>query len=196
MELWLWYTFWHSKHTNSPIGEKLKNCVCYLISLQGESCTHPSWPITIKTWISLYRNKSETICRSLHSNRQYLMPGDLLELSLNSENSKNLLYDDWRYNTFLMAEWRYTCKTQLECTGWFTIQLLECSQELAMRIYMRAHYHAVVTHAHLQLNLFYHPFYPDVNHVRKDTRPSPAFPYCKRWKAGRGLGIRLTEKVR
>ena len=27
---------------------------------------------------------------------------------------------------------------------------------------------------------------------RKDTRPSPAFPYCKRWKAGRGLGMRLS----
>ena len=42
-----------------------------------------------------------------------------------------------------------------------------------------------------QLNLFYHPFYPDITHVRKDTRPSPAFPYCKLWKAGRGLGTRL-----
>ena len=28
-------------------------------------------------------------------------------------------------------------------------------------------------------------------HVRKDTRPSPALPYCKRQKAGRGLGTRL-----
>ena len=28
----------------------------------------------------------------------------------------------------------------------------------------------------------------DVTHVRKCTRPSPAFPYCKRWKAGRGPG--------
>ena len=28
-------------------------------------------------------------------------------------------------------------------------------------------------------------------HVRKDTRPSPALPYCKRRKAGRGLGTRL-----
>jgi len=44
---------------------------------------------------------------------------------------------------------------------------------------------------HVQLNHFYHPFYPDVTHVRKDTRPSPALPYWKRWKAGRGLGTRL-----
>ena len=29
--------------------------------------------------------------------------------------------------------------------------------------------------AHTQLNPFYHPFYPDVTHVRKDTRPSPTF---------------------
>ena len=28
--------------------------------------------------------------------------------------------------------------------------------------------------AHAQSNPFYHPFYPDVTHVRKDTRPSPA----------------------
>ena len=33
--------------------------------------------------------------------------------------------------------------------------------------------------AHAQLIPFYHPFYPDVTHVRRDTGPSPAFPYCK-----------------
>ena len=26
------------------------------------------------------------------------------------------------------------------------------------------------------------------SHVKKCTRPSPAFPYCKRWEAGRGPG--------
>ena len=45
--------------------------------------------------------------------------------------------------------------------------------------------------AHAQSNPFYHPFYPDITHVIKVTRPSPAFPYCKRRKAGRGLGTRL-----
>ena len=30
-----------------------------------------------------------------------------------------------------------------------------------------------------------------VTHMRKDTRPSPAFPYYKRQNAGRGLGTRL-----
>jgi len=60
-----------------------------------------------------------------------------------------------------------------------------------MRIYAWARYHAVVTLAHVQSNPFYHPFYPNITHVRKDTRPSPAFPYCKRRKAGRGLGTRL-----
>ena len=44
---------------------------------------------------------------------------------------------------------------------------------------------------HVQLSAFYHPFYPDVTHMRKDTRPSPAFLYCKRRKAGWGLGTRL-----
>ena len=44
---------------------------------------------------------------------------------------------------------------------------------------------------HAQLNPFYHPFYSDVTHVRKDTRPSPALLYWKRWKAGWGLGMRL-----
>ena len=33
--------------------------------------------------------------------------------------------------------------------------------------------------AHAQLNTFYHSFYPDITHVRKDTRPSPAIPYWK-----------------
>ena len=46
--------------------------------------------------------------------------------------------------------------------------------------------------AHTQSNPFYHPFYPDVTHVRKDIRPSPALPNCKRRKAGRGLGTRLS----
>ena len=44
---------------------------------------------------------------------------------------------------------------------------------------------------HDQLNPFCHPFYPDVTHVRKDARPSPALPYWNRWKAGRSLGMRL-----
>ena len=36
------------------------------------------------------------------------------------------------------------------------------------------------------------PFlYPYVTHVINYPRPSPAFPYCKLWKAGRGLGTRL-----
>jgi len=39
--------------------------------------------------------------------------------------------------------------------------------------------------AHAQLNPFYHPFYPDVTQVRKDTRP----PH----KAGRGLGMKLEQ---
>ena len=44
---------------------------------------------------------------------------------------------------------------------------------------------------HAQLNPFYHPFYTDVTHTRKDTRPSPAFPYCKQQKPRQGLGMRL-----
>ena len=36
------------------------------------------------------------------------------------------------------------------------------------------------------VNTFYHPFYPDVTHVRRNTRPYPAFPYWKRQKAGWG----------
>ena len=48
-----------------------------------------------------------------------------------------------------------------------------------------------VQYAHTQLNPFYHPFYPDVTHAKKDTRPSPALPYWKQRKAGRGLGMKL-----
>ena len=43
------------------------------------------------------------------------------------------------------------------------------------------------------INPFYHPFYPDVTHVRKDTRPSPALPYCKRRKARQGLETTLSS---
>ena len=32
---------------------------------------------------------------------------------------------------------------------------------------------------------------PDITHVRKCTRPSPAFPYCKRQNAGWGPGTTL-----
>ena len=64
-----------------------------------------------------------------------------------------------------------------------------------MHIYALVHYHAVVTFAHVQSNPFYHPSYPDVTHVRKDTRPSSAFRYWKRRKAGRGLGKRLGSMV-
>ena len=63
---------------------------------------------------------------------------------------------------------------------------------ICMYMYVWARYHAVVNLAHVQSNPFYHPFYPDVTHVRKDTRPSPAFPYCKRRKAEWGLGTRLS----
>ena len=63
-----------------------------------------------------------------------------------------------------------------------------------MHIYAWARYHAVVTLIHIQSNPFYHPIYLDVTHVRKDTRPSPAFPYCKRRKAGRGLEMRLYSR--
>ena len=38
------------------------------------------------------------------------------------------------------------------------------------------------------INSFNHPFYHDVTHVRKDTRLSPAFLYCKWWKAMLGPG--------
>ena len=38
------------------------------------------------------------------------------------------------------------------------------------------------------INSFNHSFYHDVTHVRKDTRLSPAFLYCKWWKAMLGPG--------
>ena len=38
--------------------------------------------------------------------------------------------------------------------------------------------------AHAQLNPFYHPFYPNVTHVRKDTRLSPLFRTANDGKLG------------
>ena len=42
--------------------------------------------------------------------------------------------------------------------------------------------------AHAQSNPFYHPFYPDVTHVRKDTRPSPCFTVLKAKESWAGPG--------
>ena len=42
-----------------------------------------------------------------------------------------------------------------------------------------------------QLSPLYPSLYPYVTHVINYSRPSPAFPYWKRRKAGRGLGTRL-----
>ena len=49
--------------------------------------------------------------------------------------------------------------------------------------------------AHAQLNPFYHPFYSDVTHVRKDTRPSPTLLYWKLQKAGqeKSLAVRIFQ---
>ena len=50
--------------------------------------------------------------------------------------------------------------------------------------------------AHAQLNLFYHPFDPDITHVRKDTRPSPTLPYWKRRKESWvGLGNKTSIQI-
>ena len=45
--------------------------------------------------------------------------------------------------------------------------------------------------AYTQLSPLYPSLYPYVTHVMNYSRPSTAFPYCKRRKAGRGLGTRL-----
>ena len=45
--------------------------------------------------------------------------------------------------------------------------------------------------AYAQLSPLYPSLYPYVTHMINYTRPSPTFPYCKRRKAGRGLGTRL-----
>ena len=44
-----------------------------------------------------------------------------------------------------------------------------------------------------QLSPLYPSLYPYVTHVINYSRPSPAFPYWKRRKAGQGLGTRLPE---
>ena len=46
-----------------------------------------------------------------------------------------------------------------------------------------------------QLSPLYPSLHPNVTHVVNYSRPSPAFLYCKRRKAGRGLGTRLLSSV-
>ena len=48
---------------------------------------------------------------------------------------------------------------------------------------------------HTQLNPFYHPFYPDVTHVRKDTRPSPRFSILIATKRWAGPGNKASTKA-
>ena len=45
--------------------------------------------------------------------------------------------------------------------------------------------------AYTQLSPLYPSLYPYVTHVMNYSRPSTDFPYCKRQKAGWGLGTRL-----
>ena len=46
--------------------------------------------------------------------------------------------------------------------------------------------------AHAKSNPFYHPFNPDVTHVRKDTRPSPLFTVLKATESWAGPGNEAT----
>ena len=48
--------------------------------------------------------------------------------------------------------------------------------------------------AYAQLSPFYLLSTLHITDVINYSRPSPAFPYCKRWKAGRGLGMRLVHE--
>ena len=58
---------------------------------------------------------------------------------------------------------------------------------------VKTHSNNLVMLAHVQLKPFYRLSTRDITHVRKCTRPSPAFPYCKRRKAGRGPGNEATQ---
>ena len=53
---------------------------------------------------------------------------------------------------------------------------------------VKTHSNNLIMFAHVQLKSFYCLSIRDVTHVRKCTRPSPAFPYCKRQEAGQGPG--------
>ena len=50
--------------------------------------------------------------------------------------------------------------------------------------------------AYAQLRPLYPSLYPYVTHVINYSRPSTAFPYCKRRKAGWGLGTRLVTTMK
>ena len=67
--------------------------------------------------------------------------------------------------------------------------LLKNSYVLSIIDQLRAWAHRLSAYA--QLSPLYPSLYPYVTHVINYSRPSPAFPYWKRRKAGRGLGTRL-----
>ena len=122
------------------------------------------------------------------STEKWAEPGIFSHVSMTqSENCKNLL------NYMQQAAFR-VFSTDYALNAWCVRQSPPASQ-----IHVRVVSYLVpwlfllfwVQCAHTQLNPFYHPFDPDVTHVRKDTRPSPTFPYCKRRKTGQGLGMGL-----
>ena len=57
---------------------------------------------------------------------------------------------------------------------------------------VKTHSNNLVMLTHVQLKPFYRLSTRDVTHVRKCTRPSPAFPYYKQRKGGRGPGNEAT----
>ena len=57
---------------------------------------------------------------------------------------------------------------------------------------VKTHSNNLVVLTHVQLKSLYQLSTYDVTHVRKCTRPSPAFPYCKRWKTGDWWKILIT----
>ena len=63
------------------------------------------------------------------------------------------------------------------------------------RRHARAEYETKGRSAYAQLSPLYPSLYPYVTHVINYPRPSIAFPYYKRRKAGRGLGTRLGSTI-
>ena len=57
---------------------------------------------------------------------------------------------------------------------------------------VKTHSNSLVMLTHVQLKSFYCLSTCDITHMRKCTRPFPAYPYCKRQEAERGPGNETT----
>jgi len=90
----------------------------------------------------------------------------------------------------MLGVWQSHCASWTHCTcGKLASQMIDHRRASLSKQHYTLPFHGTQWGL---INSFDHPFYHDVTHVRKDTSLSPAFLYCKWWKAMLGPGNKAT----